>query len=213
MASGDFHLGAEVRSSDGKKVGKLVHVLVGPEYELRALVVREDAAFSAHRFAPSTWLLADEFIVPRDAVASMSRDLVQLTLAAADVHPLPPYLSYGGKEETATEVLTDVAGPLTASPEVPRWLEQVAHKAPDELEIDGGENVMLRHTGRKLGVVKDVLFDGHQLVGVVLQPEGWFKSEVVLPRRFLERSDDAALFANLEEADLERLTPFRPQDR
>src|SRR5206468_10021428 len=79
-----------------------------------------------------------------------------------------------------------------ASPEVPRWLEQFANKGPDELEIDGGENVMLGHTGRKLGTVKDVLFEGDQLVGVVLQPEGWFKSDVVLPRRFLDRSDDGA---------------------
>jgi hypothetical protein len=126
------------------------------------------------------------------------------------VHRLPPYVTYEEKEESTTEVLSDATGPLTASPEVPRWLEQVANKGADELEIDGGENVMLGHAGRKLGTVKDVLFDGDQLVGVVLQPEGWFKHEVVLPRRFLDRSDDAALFANLQEADLEKLTPFRP---
>ena len=207
----DFHLGAEVRSVDGKVIGKLAHVIVGPDYDLRALVVREDAGFSAHRLAPSSWLLTEEFVVPKDAVNEVSRDLVHLSLSAANVHRLPPYLRYEEKEETTTEVLSDVAGPLTASPEVPHWLEQIANKGVDELEIDGGENVMLGHTGKRLGTVKDVLFDGGQLVGVVLLPEGWFKSEVVLPRRFLDRSDDAALFANLEESDLERLTPFRPR--
>jgi len=55
-----------------------------------------------------------------------------------------------------------------------------------------------------------VLFDGDQLVGVVLQPGGLFKHEVILPRRFLGRSDDAALFAHLDETDLDRLSPFRP---
>lgn len=210
MAGEDFHLGAEVRSSDGKDVGKLVHVVVGPDYDLRALVVKENAGFSAQRLAPSSWLLADEFVVPKDAVTSVTHDLVGLNLSAADVHRLPPYLGYREKEESSTEVLSDTAGPLTASPEVPHWLEQFANKGTDELEIDGGENVMLGHTGRKLGTVKDVLFEGDLLVGVVLQPEGWFKSEVVLPRRFLDRSDDAALFARLEETDLERLTPFRP---
>jgi len=206
----DFHLGAEVRSSDGKDIGKLVHVVVGPDYELRALIVRENAAFSAHRFAPSSWLLADEFIVPKEAATAVTHDRVELSLSAGEARRLPPYIGYRERDESTTEVLTDSAGPLTASPDVPRWLEQVAYKGPDELEIDGGENVMLGHSGRRLGTVKDVLFDGAQLVGVVLQPEGWFKSEVVLPRRFLDRSDDMALFANLAEADLERLTPFKP---
>jgi len=71
---------------------------------------------------------------------------------------------------------------------------------------------MLGHTGRKLGTVKDVLFDGDQPVGVVLRPGGLFTQEVILPRRFLSRSDDAALFAQIEERDLEKLKPFEPKD-
>jgi len=98
------------------------------------------------------------------------------------------------------------------APAVPHWIEQVAVKSPDELEIDGGENVMLGHTGKKLGTVKDVLFHDDQLVGVVLHPEGLLKQEVILPRRFLDRSDDLALFAKLSESDLDHLQPFRPSD-
>ena len=207
----DFHLGAEVRSSDGREIGKLVHVLVGPDYGLRSLVVKESSSFSGHRFAPGSMLVADEFIVPKDAAVKVAHDVVELSLSAADVRRLPPYLSYTEKGETAEEIAEDQAGVLGGGPEVPNWVEQVAHKGADELEIDGGENVMLGHTGKKLGSVKDVLFDEDQLVGVVLQPEGWFKSEVILPRRFLDRSDDLALFVNIEEADLERLTPFRPE--
>ncbi|TMF36698.1 MAG: hypothetical protein E6I27_12370 [Chloroflexi bacterium] len=212
MSDETFHLGAEVRSSDGRDVGELVHVLVGPDYRLRALVVKENTSFSGHGFAPRSWLVNDEFIVPKDAVKSATSDRIELSLSAADVRLLPPYLGYREKSETTTEVLSDTAGPLLASPELPRWLEQFANKRADELEIDGGENVMLRNTGRKLGTVKDVLFDGDQLVGVVLQPEGWFRDEVILPRRFLERSDDLALFASIDEADLKRLKPFRPSE-
>ena len=109
-------------------------------------------------------------------------------------------------------MLADAAGPLTTSAEAPHWIEQVANKPAEQLEIDGGEHVMLGHSGKKLGTVRDVIFDDGQLVGVVLRPEGFFTSEVILPRRFLDRSDDAALFANIEEADLERLTPFRPAE-
>jgi len=71
---------------------------------------------------------------------------------------------------------------------------------------------MLGHTGKKLGTVKDVLFHDDQLVGVVLHPEGLLKQEVILPRRFLDRSDDLALFAKLSESDLDHLQPFRPSD-
>jgi uncharacterized protein YrrD len=78
-----------------------------------------------------------------------------------------------------------------------------------ELEIDSGEHVMLGRTGKKLGRVKDVLFDGDELVGVVILPEGLLREEVVLPRRFIGRSDDLALFAQLEPDDLEHLKPFQ----
>ena len=133
---------------------------------------------------------------------------IELALSAADARKLPPYLTYREKGETVEEQAEDVAGVLGSGPELPNWLEQVANKGAGELEIDGGENVMLGHTGRKLGTVKDVLFDGDDLVGIVLLPDGLFKSEVILPRRFLSRSDDAALFAQIEEGDLEKLTPF-----
>jgi len=208
-----FHLGAEVRSSDGKEVGRLAHVLVGPDYGLRALVIKESGSFSGHRFSPGSMLINDEFIVPKEAVKSLSHDRVDLTLSAADVRRLPPYLAYKEKlEESVTEGLEDTAGVLGSGPEVPNWLEQIANKPSDELEIDGGENVMLGHTGKKLGTVQDVLFDDDQLVGIVLKPAGWFKSEVILPRRFLDRSDDLALFANIDERDIENLKPFQAED-
>jgi len=208
-----FHLGAEVRSSDGKEVGRLAHVLVGPDYGLRALVIKESGSFSGHRFSPGSMLINDEFIVPKEAVKSVSHDRVDLTLSAADVRRLPPYLAYKEKlEESVTEGLEDTAGVLGSGPEVPNWLEQIANKPADELEIDGGENVMLGHTGKKLGTVQDVLFDEDQLVGIVLKPAGWFKSEVILPRRFLDRSDDLALFANIDERDIENLKPFQAED-
>jgi sporulation protein YlmC with PRC-barrel domain len=208
----DFHLGAEVYSSDGKDVGKLVHVLVDSDYRLQAVVVKESRRFSGRLLSPGSMLLADEFIVPKEAVRAVTHDRVELNLAAADVRRLPPYLSYGEKPESVGEEVEDFAAVLGSGPEVPHWLEQVANKPASELEIDGGENVMLGDTGKKLGTVKDVLFDGDELVGVVLQPEGLFKREVILPRRFLARSDDAALFAQLDEKDLEHLTPFHPPD-
>ena len=207
-----FHLGAEVRSSDGKEVGKLVHVLVDSNYELKALVIKESGRFSGHLFSPGSMLINDEVIVPRDAAGKVTRDQIDLTLSAAEIRRLPPYLAYREKTESLSEGLEDTAGVLGSGPELPNWLEQVANKPDTELEIDGGENVMLGQTGRRLGTVQDVLFDDDQLVGIVLKPEGFFRSEVILPRRYLERSDDLALFVNIDEKDLKQLKPFKPGD-
>jgi sporulation protein YlmC with PRC-barrel domain len=212
MKAADFHPGAHVVANDGKEIGELAHVVVDADYALKAIVVREGGGFSGRWLSPGSMLVNNEFIVPHDAIKSVEHDRVDLALSSADARKLQPYLSYREKGETLTEEAEDEAGVLGAGPEIPHWLEQVANKPADELEIDGGENVMLGHTGKKLGTVKDVLFDGDQLVGVVLRPDGLFQKEVILPRRFLSRSDDAALFAQLDESDIERLEPFEPKE-
>ena len=156
-------------------------------------------------------MAADEVIVPPGGAGPISRDRVVLKPTANNLRDLPAYLSSRYRDETATEGLTEEAiSVLTSSPAIPSSLEQVANKGADELEIEGGENVMLGQTGKRLGTVKDVLFDNSELIGVAILPDGIFKQEVILPRRFLQRSDDLALFAELSDADLEHLKPFEP---
>ena len=211
VETSDLHPGARVVAGDGKEIGELVHVLVDAEYRLKAIVVKEGGSFSGSRLSPGAMLVANEFIVPRDAIKSVEHDRLELGISSAEARKLLPYLSYREKSESVGEEIEDEATILGSGPGIPHWLEQVANKPDSELEIDGGENVMLGLTGKKLGTVKDVLFDGDELVGVVLHPGGLFKREVILPRRFLGRSDDAALFAQLDDGDLEKLKPFDPK--
>ena len=198
-------------TSDGKHVGTLESVLVGgDDYSLKALIVKESPDFSGFTRSPESWLLADEVAVPRDGVREVTHERVDLELGSADLRKLPPYLSYRYEGETPREEFEDMAQALFSNPSIPHSLEEVANKTASELEVENGENVMLGHTGKKLGEVKGVLFDGDDLVGIVMLPGGLLKREVILPRRFLERSDDAALFANLKDLDLEHLEPFKP---
>jgi len=208
----DFHLGAAIHSSDGIEIGKLSRLIVDKtSLTLRAFVAKESRRFTGHLLSPGSWLLADEVIVPRSAVSSVTHERIVLTLTAAGVRKLPPYLSYRYGDETVTEGLAEEAiSALTASPSIPASLEQLANKGADELEIEGGENVMLGNSGKRLGTVKDVLFDNAELIGVVILPDGVLKEEVILPRRFLQRSDDLALFADLSAGDLDHLKPFEP---
>jgi sporulation protein YlmC with PRC-barrel domain len=205
----DFHLGAAVYSSDGTHVGELEGTLVDKDsLDLRALVVKEDGRFSGHFLRPGSMLLTDELVVPLTAVGSVSHHRVDLNLTASQVRKLPPYLTHRFATRTPTEEIGEVLDVLTTTVAVPQ-VEETADKPASQLEIDSGENVMLGHTGKKLGQVKDILFDGDELVGVVMLPEGLLREEVVLPRRFIGRSDDLVLFAQLEPDDLEHLKPFQ----
>jgi sporulation protein YlmC with PRC-barrel domain len=204
-----YHLGAEVHSADGRHIGSLHRVIVNREtWEPVEVVVQETRRFSGHTLAPGTALLTDDIIVPLSAVARADRARIDLSLSSAEVRRLPPYLSYGYAPLTTGEELVDELSVLTW-PSV-RPLVETAAKAVDEIEIRADESVMLGHTGRLLGRVRDVILDEGELAGIVLRPSGFFKHDVVLQARFLERSDDAVLFAKLTDEDLEHLEPFEP---
>lgn len=201
----DFRLGGPVYSSDGRLIGSVHRTLVDAgDFELKAIVVEEERGFSGA--IPGLKRVIPDLVVPIAAIQSATQERVGLTLTAAEVRRLPPYLTYRQAPLSAGEQVNEVLTVLGGNPVVPR-LEETALRAPNEIEINEGENVMLGHTGRKLGRVKEVLFEGTELVGIVLQPEGFFKHPVLLPRRFLDRSDDAAVFVQLTEDDLKHLEP------
>jgi uncharacterized protein YrrD len=64
---------------------------------------------------------------------------------------------------------------------------------------------MVGHGGDKLGTVQDVLFDDGELVGIVVRPVGLFTHDVVVQVRFLDRSDDLALFVRMTAEDVAKL--------
>jgi len=87
-------------------------------------------------------------------------------------------------------------------------LEETADKPDGDIEIRHGENVMIGHGGDKLGTVQDVLFDDGELVGIVVRPAGLFTRDVVVQVRFLDRSDDLALFVRMTPEDVAKLAEF-----
>ena len=60
----------------------------------------------------------------------------------------------------------------------------------------------------KLGTVQDVLFDEGELVGIVVRPNGFFHHDVVVQVRFLDRSDDLALFVRMTRRTSRQLAEF-----
>ena len=208
LALSDFHLGADVVAGDGRKVGTLASVIVGETgFDPRALVVKEEVSFAGRLRAAESLYTTDEVVIPIAAVESATHDLVRLSMSAPDISRQPLYISYRPKPLSVEEAAVETADILTGSLATPD-AQEVANKQPDEIEIDRGENVMLGTTGHRLGRVQDVLFDQGKLVGVVIRPDGFFKRDVVLPLALIERADDMALFAQMEEAEIEKLKPF-----
>lgn len=204
----DFHLGADVVAGDGRKVGKLASLIVEESgFDLRAIVVKEEESFAGRLLAAESLFITDEVVIPIAAVESATHDLIRLSMSVPDIRRQPPYLTYRFKPVDLKTSALDDLDVLTGGIGMPS-VEQVASKGDGQIEIDRGENVMLGTTGRRLGRVQDVLVDRGELIGIVMRPDGFFKRDVVLPIRFIDRADDLALFAHLDEADIEHLKPF-----
>lgn len=204
----DFRLGADVQASDGTKVGTLASVLVAQDgFGPQAIVLQHDRSLVGRLIAAERLYITDEVVIPIAAVESATHDLVRVSMPPEQIRALKPYLSYRFRELSAGEAVLDEAETLTGGVGLPNT-EEVADKPTGAIEIDDDENVMLGHTGRRLGRVQELLFDKGELVGIVITPEGFFKNEVVLPIRFISRADDLALFADLDESEIAALKPF-----
>ncbi len=203
----DFRLGCDVLTGDGRKAGTLVSVLVEQEgFDPRAIVVRNEANLLGRLVSDERLFVTDEVEVPIEAVESATRDAVRLRVTAAELKREPPYLSYRFKALSAAELLLREAVMLGGGLGIPN-AEEVANKPSTQIEIDRGENVMMGRTGKVLGHVQEVLFDEGELIGVVVKPSGFRKHDVVLPVRFLDRADDMALFAAIDQAQFDSLKP------
>jgi sporulation protein YlmC with PRC-barrel domain len=205
----DFHLGASVFSSEGRHVGSLQRMIVDQDtWDPHHLVVKESVRFCGHLLTSAAGVMTDELIVPLHAVDQVTRERVDLSLTSKDVRRLHPYLTYQLAPVTASDSVMEILSTTFGAMRIPKEVEE-AHKSQGDIEIRSGENVMLGHEGNKLGRVRDVLFDEGELVGIVVHPEGLLKHNVVIQTRFLERSDDGALFVLLQPEDLKHLQGFQ----
>jgi sporulation protein YlmC with PRC-barrel domain len=205
----DFRLGAKVVSGDGHSVGTLVSVLVEQQgFDPKAVVVKHEESLVGRLMAAEKFFITDELVIPMTAVESAAHNLVRLSIPISEVRRQPPYISYRFKPVTFGALVLEEAELLGGGLGLPSNAEELANKPDSEIEIDRGENVMLGETGHRLGRIHEVVFDGGELIGVVIRPDGSFKKDVVLPIRFISRGDDLALFAQLDEADVARLRPL-----
>jgi sporulation protein YlmC with PRC-barrel domain len=204
--------GRPVVSSDGRTIGNLERLVVEEEgFDPHSIIVREADQFSGRRFAPGSWYFHDEMIVPVANVVEATEERVVLNLTGTEVRRLHPYLSYKYRPVDAATAARTFIALGGGGPGMPN-VDEIAAKSSRELEIDNDEKVMLGHTGQKLGNVREVLVDDGELIGIVIDPKGFFNHDVQVPVRFLGRSDDMALFVDATNEDIEKLRPIDPKD-
>src|SRR5206468_3140888 len=164
-----YRLGLDVGSSDDAHVGSPQALIVDRDnFQPHALVVMETKRFSGHLLSPGSALLTDEIAVPLDGVASITDDRIELKLTAAQIRQLPPYLTYRYRAVTPREAALQQFVQLTGESAAP-GLEAIAAKTAAEIEISPDEHVMLPG-GQRLKIVKELLYDGDVLIGVIVLP-------------------------------------------
>jgi len=199
----DLHLGADVYSNDGKHVGSVEHAVVSEEgTELWHIVVKESAIASGHRWYQGANMLIHNVAVPAAAITRATKERVDLRITLSQVRRLPPYLSYQDFGASPRQLALAVA--LIAGN--PGWTYSESAAQPTSvMEVSKGENVMFKESGEVLGHVHNLVYDGSELVGIVVRPHAILTHDVLIQTRFLHRGDDLALFTHITEDDVKHL--------
>jgi len=178
----DLAQGARLLEADRRPAGGLA-VLVAPAGYGKTTLLAEWEAADPRRFA---WLaLNEEDNDPAHLITAIAGRLgIHIDLAQVDAM---------GRE---TPVLVDL------KPSGRHYMEDL-HRA-------GGLPTLLRELKPLLHL--DALTVTGRTLGEEIDAAPVFKQDVVLPIRFLSRSDDLALFADVKEQDIQRLKPFVEPD-
>jgi uncharacterized protein YrrD len=200
MARHQVAIGTEIRTSDGKSIGKVEHIIVDPDdHELEGFVA-DKGIFDRGR------------VVDIDYVTSVIEGEVRISLTEDEAKNLPGFetrefrrLDHPGGTETTESVMAGPGGTWTpynygagAMPgagaytffEQPRTggepVEMVGPLTASELTLDNGTDVV-DAAGDKIGVVDEIVFgDDDKIEGFVVQQGFLFHHDVWVPLEWID---------------------------
>jgi sporulation protein YlmC with PRC-barrel domain len=226
----DLRIGAPVRASSGKHLGKLARVVVdGKSNRVVSLVVDPGLVESGNLLAPGGWERPRERVVVVDQVASAAPDLVTLAIAEDAFDQLPLFeherfvsVATAAADEGGAEAGQFEAGELlnyTASgfglggAYLPP--AEITHDEPASAgAIAAGTEVWRVNVDphERIGEVERVLVDGatQRVSGLVLR-RGLLRHHVVLPIALVSGVEDDVVHVRLNDDELKALAPFAPE--
>jgi uncharacterized protein YrrD len=217
----DLHIGAEVYSSGGDKLGELQRIILKrSDLSLTHVVVDVGLLRSGHSLWEGGLGLDYDRVVPVDAVASATSDRIELSLTAAQFKDALEYTQerYEGPVDPSpgeydiadfAQQSQAIAGLLANTPGA--YVSERLNKPLDSVDVKEGLQVWRNHPHQKLGEVERGLFDpsSGRLEALVVRRGFLLTRDVILPWRYItEVIDEVSVRVEIGDADLEKLKNY-----
>jgi len=210
----DLNTGADVYSSDGKKLGELSRfVLRRGDLSITHVVVKLDKGILDSGFD-------NDRILPVSAMTAVSSDRVELNLTAEAFETAPEYSSEyfePPQDMTPGEFdIPDVANRLQQAAAMMNsvsgaWQVQRMNRPLDTLDIKEGIGVWRSDPHTKIGDVDRGLFDPEtgRLQALVVKRGFILRHDVILPARYItEVIDEVSVRVDITDDEIDRLRRY-----
>jgi sporulation protein YlmC with PRC-barrel domain len=218
----DLHVGADVVSRDGRKLGTLSRVVVNKDtLSLTHVVVDTGILRSGKPLWEGGWSLPHDRVVPLAALSDVGSDRIELTMSAdefrdysvnydTDVFRPIPDLKPGRLDAS------DLQRFVTSLPGEPGpfVITDVMAKAPGEVDIKKDSPVWRLNPHEKIGEVERVIVDepSRKVTALVIRRGFVFSHEVVLPVHYVVEVIEALggiVHVDMDDGALKQLAEFR----
>jgi uncharacterized protein YrrD len=220
VTPGELHIGADVYSSDGHKLGTL-HRVILRRTDLAIIDVVVDIGFL--RSGRALWQgglgLDYDRVVTAESIASATDERIDLNLDAAAFKDLPEYTeeSYEAPRDLTPgefdipDIITRMEGVAAAISNAPGgWLVTRLNKALSEVDIGEGTPVWRRDPHQKVGDVHRLLFDdAGRLQALVVKRGVLLHRDVILPARSIAELLDGIVRIDITDKELETLSEYQ----
>lgn len=229
----DLHIGSHVLGRDKKRLGTLTRIVIhGANATVSHLVVDPGLAESGNLLAPGGWEKPRERVLPVELIASVTPEAVALTCDE------PSFLNqplFEQKQFADVEPEQDDAKPahwwsrfqmgqvvnyiasgwgLGAAPYVPP--ESITfNMSPGSAEIAKGASVWRREPRKRLGAIRDIIFDPHteRVVAYVMERHSGLGSDLVeLPVTAVAAIVDEEIFTDLTDKQVDALKEHQREE-
>jgi len=216
----DLHIGADVFSSDGHKLGELHRlVLKRSDFRLTHIVVDIGWIRAGHRIWEGGLGLEYDRVAPVSALAAANDSCIDLALTAEAFKELPEYTIEGFEEPQdftpGEDDLADIASASSlasaAFNSAPGgWLVERLNKTLDSVDIDQGTPVWRREPHDKLGEVDRLILDDQtgRLTAFVMKRGFLLTKDVVLPVRYVSELLDDTVHVDITDEEIKQLREF-----
>jgi sporulation protein YlmC with PRC-barrel domain len=221
----DLHAGADVFSSDGRKLGTLSRVVVNKDtLKLTHVVIDTGILRSGKPLWEGGWSLPHDRVVPLGALRHAASDRIELTMSADEFRehshdydteifqpvpdPSPGRLDLADLKQFILSFPQSIPGEPG-----PSVVFDATRRAPDEVDIKKDTPVWRLNPHQKIGEVERIIFDRptRKISSLVIRRGFLFTYDVVLPAKYIAdvfETPDGLVLVDMTDEDVDALKVF-----